>query len=444
MKEIETKYEKIFFGDIPGIPDINVTISGCRFYPGGKFYDIADFLNKVIHRWYVPEVKIEGLLMTLRRDIPVCNMPLKQAHEAYYDNMMSSHVAQLSGSGKLFISLGNGNGPLVYVIDTKRHKAGIFPEDFDSEYMCYTGTGDFTPDNKYWLFIRWPLKDSVDILNGIKNEAACQIGRINLVNYENEMFYELDSPDFIHQITCSPDYRYLVFTTFRSFPNVPYPECSFEDDPDGYKKSHEAGIALEKMVTIDLEKKIHWRTEIPVPAPAHFEFDPVDPHVFYVSAHNFSWAGSYANVILEGPAALFKMRIKDGETVVEKKYSDGNFLRITQHMPFSYDGRTLIGVTNAPNYLDIIDADSMTLWRRVETYQAPSVDFTKTGNAPCPRHPDMCLNVNPSRDGRYIVLESHKYYRIYDLLEDRFLENTVPLYLPDKAGRVGHTRIACQ
>ena len=47
------------------------------------------------------------------------------------------------------------------------------------------------------------------------------------------------------------------------------------------------------------------------------------------------------NLILEGPAALIKMRIKEGETVVESIYSDEYFLRITQHMPFMYKDKIL-------------------------------------------------------------------------------------------------------
>ena len=84
-------------------------------------------------------------------------------------------------------------------------------------------------------------------------------------------------------------------------------------------------------------------TRIPVPVPSHMEFDPHEPDVFYISAHNVASFDS-TTVMLEGPAAVCKLRIGDGQTVVEDLYSEENFFRITQHVPFQYDGRTLIAV----------------------------------------------------------------------------------------------------
>ncbi len=146
-------------------------------------------------------------------------------------------------------------------------------------------------------------------------------------------------------------------------------------------------------------------TRIPVPVPSHMEFDPHEPDVFYISAHNVASFDS-TTVMLEGPAAVCKLRIGDGQTVVEDLYSEENFFRITQHVPFQYDGRTLIAVTNDPNKLELVDAKTMTLWRRAEMFPAPQIDFSRTGNAVSPTYPMTCRSINPAADGRYIVLES--------------------------------------
>jgi hypothetical protein len=189
---------------------------------------------------------------------------------------------------------------------------------------------------------------------------------------------------------------------------------------------------------VDLIAKRHWKTDIPVPAPAHCEFDPLDPDIFYLSAHHISPAAG--GVMIEGPAAIFKMRIREGKTIIEGSYTDKSFFRIRQHMPFLYQGRTLIAATNFPNYLDLIDAGEMVLWRRIELFPAPPLDFSATGNALCPVYPESCFFINPSRDGKYIVIGNSRYFSIYDVERDCMRDGRVPLYLPEGCTAVGHTR----
>jgi hypothetical protein len=196
----------------------------------------------------------------------------------------------------------------------------------------------------------------------------------------------------------------------------------------------------EKLVTVDLELVRHWRTDIPVPVPAHLEFDPVDPSLFYVSTHHF--CPTESDLILEGPASLLKMRIGDGETLIEGEYSDDQFFRMTQHVPFLYQGRVLVAVTNFPNKLDLIDAESMSLWRRIELFPTPPLDLSRTGNVACPTYPGICLSMNPSKDGKYVVLQSSRDFLVYSVEEDRLLAATVPQYLPEGMKPVGHTRLA--
>jgi len=135
------------------------------------------------------------------------------------------------------------------------------------------------------------------------------------------------------------------------------------------------------------------------------------------------------------------MRIRAGETVIEGGYSDDQFFRMSQHIPFTFEKRLLIAVTNLPNKIDLIDAETMTLWRRIELFPAPAVDRSRTGNVVCPVYPGSSFAVNPSRDGRFLVLETSEGFIVYSLEEDRLLPAVIPRFLPEGVKGTGHTRL---
>jgi len=437
-----TNHELISFAEISDLPEIDLLFTACRTGQDAYTIDVLDLSLKTIDRWSVPVTRIPRAAELLEKNVPAEKVPFGSSHQSYYDDcMMSSHAAQLSAQGKIFVCMGNFyNGFYAYVIDSESGQAHIFPDTFEEELMLYSSTGAFTPDQDHWLYIRWPFRDSIDIINGKRESSACEIGRARISDLKHEILYRIENVDRIHQIACSSSGRHVVFTPFTWDLKSPYPQATMDEDPEGYRRSHEAGMKMEKLVTVDLELGRHWRTEVPVPVPAHVEFDPIDPSLFYVSSHHF--CPTESDLILEGPASLFKMRIGDGETLIEGEYSDDLFFRMTQHVPFLYQGRVLVAVTNFPNKLDLIDAESMSLWRRVELFPAPLLDLSRTGNASCPTYPGICLSVNPSKDGKYIVLQSSEGFPVYSVEEDRLLGATVPQYLPEGMKPVGHTRLA--
>ena len=442
MKQLMANHELISFSGIPDLPEIDVLFTACRIGQDCYTVDILDFSAITINRWSVPFKKIPRAIEELEKKLSAERVPFGISHKAYYEDfLMSLHAAQLSVQGKIFVCMGDFfNGFYTYVIDSKSYQAEIFPNTFEAELMFYSSTGDFTPNQDHWLYVRWPFRDSIDILNGTREHAECEIGRVRISDLENEVLYRIENVDRIHQITCSPDGRYVVLSPFTWDLKSPYPRATMDEDPEGYRRSHEAGMKRDKLVTVDLELNRHWLTDIPVPVPAHFEFDPIDPSVFYLSTHHFCPMGS--DVILEGPASLFKMRIRDGQTLIEGQYSDDQFFRMSQHVPFLYRSRVLVAVTNLPNKLDLIDAETMSLWRRVALFPSPPLDLSRTGNLLCPTYPTSCFSINPSKDGKYIVLEASEDFPVYSVEEDRLLKAAVPRYLPEGVKGVGHTRLA--
>jgi hypothetical protein len=441
MKYLKTRLDRLSVPDIRGLPEIDVTFTACRTGPDVNIIDIVDFSGKAIDRWTVPVIDVPQATEILKREFPVGKLPPDISSTETYckDHLMRPHAAHLASNGNIFVALSdNYNGFCSLAIDTKLGKAYLLPEDFDNGLMCYTSTGSFTPDGVYWMFMRWPLKDSIGIMNGREKPVGCEIGVISTDGFQTKILYTLDSRDKIHQIKCSPSGRYAVFSPFTWDLRVPYPSVPISEDPAGYSESHSAGMKTEEVITVDLYAKRHWKTGVTVPGLAHFEFDPFDAGVFYVSAHNICPA--VGGVMVEGPAVIFKMRINEGSTAIEGEYSDNSFFRIRQHIAFAYKGRTLLAVTNFPNYLELIDAGTMTLWRRIELFPAPPLDFSVTGNALCPTYPETCFYINSSSDGRYLVLGSSRCFSIYDIDNDRILDIEVPLFMPEGCHDTGHTR----
>ncbi len=441
LRPLQANHESISLADIPGLPEIEVHFTACRTGPEVNLVDIIDLSKKIIDRWTFPAVKAPRAVEMLERHIDVDKLPPGiNDHEIYCnDHLMRSHVAHLSRNGKLFINVSdNYNGFCVYIIDISSGEAHIFPEDYDTRLMCYTSTGSFSPDNKHWMFLRWPFMDAINIKKGNSESTECEVGWIDTESLQSEIQYSLRSGDENHQITCSPSGRYAVFAPFKWDLNVPYPPVTLAENPEGYRMSNEGGIITYGLVTVDLQLKKHWKTDISVPVLGHFEFDPVDPDVFYTSAHNICPAPG--GLMLEGPSAIFKLKIQDGRTVIVGKYSEEDLFRIRQHAVFRYENRTVIAATNFPNYLELINADDMTLWRRIELFKAPTIDLSHTGNAICPVYSESCFMINPSTDGKYIVLGNSECFSVYDVENNKVLDLKIPLYMPERYSDVGHTR----
>jgi hypothetical protein len=440
MLEIDVEHELINI-NFPDALQVDVKFGACRTNPNLaiNFFDVVDFSKRCIERWSIPSVKIPNTIEYVNSMI--ADKDLTVSKEFYLKELSTTHVVQVSPSGILFINRGNFyNGTVITIIDTNNNKAFNFPNDYDTNPMLYTATGGFSSDYKYWYFVRWPLEDGLLIIKGEKHSTICEVGRISVDTLEYEHVCKIEAEDEIHQITCSPDGRFLVFTSFKSILNVPYPDTSWKEDCDSYKNSHKGGIKRQSVVTIDIETGKNWKTEVMIPVSAHMEFDPNDSTAFYVSSHNFA-LNKATEVILEGPGAITKMRIMDNKTVIEGVYTDKHFYRLSQHVPFTYQDRTLIAVTNIPNKLDFIDGATMSLWRQASFFEAGVLNFESTGSVVSPGYEKAFYSINPSQDGSYVVLESEKNFHIYDVSNDVFLEFSVDRCIVKGAHGTGHTRL---
>ncbi len=398
-------------------------------------FSIVDFLEKEVRSWNVslpPTRKTNALFKEHVKEYRPPHLRMRLP----FMGLGIPHCSHVSPAGYICSS----NGFYNYIIDMRPNQARIFPENYlTAAPMHYSKQGNFSSDGLRWYFVRWPLSAWADMLDGKADTVPCQVGRISLADLKEEILLEMDYQEETHEIACSPDDRYAVFCTFKQQLCVPYPRASFFASRHGYRTSHEAGIRLQQLVTLDLKSGNHWPAEAPAPVIGHHVFDPDDPAVFYSSAHNVVF--HEMNAILEGPATLLKFRITDGKTEVIEKYSDDQFFRIFQHEVFKYNGTTYVAVMSYPRYLYILYADNLRLFRRIETSPAARVCFGDTGSALCEQSKGIYFTVNASEDGRFIAIGSDAEFLVYDMAADKLM--SMRNHLPKGFGigdSIPHTR----
>ncbi len=433
------KTSEILFCNPGDLPQVNLRLTVP--HPGSNnghpalHFSLVDFIEKRIKSWSVS-------LPPCRKTNTLFKAHIKRYKPAYlrlrlpFMGLGIPHCSHMSKTGYICAS----NGFYNYIIDTHSNGVRIFPEDYlAAAPMHYSKQGNFSSDGAYWYFVRWPLTGWADLIDEKADSVPCQVGRVSLRELKEEVLLELDYQEETHEIACSPDDRYAVFCTFKQELCVPYPRDSFFSSRLGYRLSHEAGIRPQQLVTMDLHRRLHWLTGLPAPVVGHHVFDPDDPAVFYSSAHNVVF--HEMNAFLEGPATLFKLKIADGSTSIEGRYSDDHFMRIFQHELFKYKSRTYIAVMSYPRYLYILSAADMSLYRRIEVSPAKAIVCRDGGSALCEKSKGIYFTVNASEDGRYVVMGSDADFLMFDMETDEL--TSLGRYLPQGFGigaSIPHTR----
>ena len=398
-------------------------------------YSVVDFRKQHIQSWSVS-------LPSCRKTDALFRAHVRRYRPGYLRLRMPfmglgiPHCSHMSKKGVICAS----NGFYSHVIDTRSNSVRIFPSDYLTAIpMHYSKQGNFSSDGEQWYFVRWPLTGWADIVDGKAASVPCEVGRVALNGLEEEILLRVDYQEETHEIACSPDDRHAVFCTFKQELCIPYPRASFFSSRHGYRVSHQAGMRPQRLVTLDLKGRTHWLTELPAPVIGHHAFDPDDPAVFYSSAHNVVFHEMSA--ILEGAATLLKLRIGDGKTSIEGRYSDSQFFRIFQHEVFKYRNETYIAVMSYPRYLYILKTRDMTLHKRVQVAPGGLSDFCDHGNILCEQTKGIYFTVNASEDGRFIVMGSDADFLMYDMETDQLIP--IKRHLPKGFGvgeSIPHTR----
>ena len=278
----------------------------------------------------------------------------------------------------------------------------------DSHFVASTGIQGNSP---------WPhalVGLHAHSIDGLEQEQIHYLKALTHLCPTND--YEFDFKDRIHQCTISSDGRHMVFAPMR----VLRPRGqSREFRPEEVMRRLQETVVLDSMATLDLLNNKVWLTEIPYPIPAHFELDPFDANVLYVSTH--SLVPHSEGVLCFQPGTIHKMRISNGETIIEGAYTHPGFVRTTQHCVFGWNGRAFIAATNQ-NKLEIIDASTMTLYHVYRLGDDPLYDNADFNDPEflqkpfnLPPQPAWCDSISASGDGAHLILHLTDGFGIFDM-----------------------------
>lgn len=389
-------------------------------YGGGpsaeNIFELADYEAQEYTTWRVPAPGCPYPLSKFSVDVPTHALPMRMSHVSYLLWQRGIHVAQLSPS-KRFMVGARYNYFFLDILDlesdtyTRWHDLPASEGDW-----LYVATGDFDGDKDQYLFVRWPFRDAVAGMQDGSNRVHCQVGRLDLVTKTAEILHEFDFQDRIHQCTISGDGRYMVFAPMRVLRPEGDPKKLKEED---IMRNLQQTVVLDSMATLDLQTGKVWYTQIPYPIPAHFELDPYDPHLFYVSTHSLM---PFADgVLCFQPGTLHKLRILNDLSVIEGTFTYPGFIRTTCHCVYAYQGRVYMAATNQ-NKLEIIDAESMTSWHRFKIADDPFYDTADFSDPDflkkpfkLPGTPAWCSSICSSADGSKLILRLADRMAIFDM-----------------------------
>lgn len=421
-----------------GTPPIKALVSNAYISggPAGQnIFELADFEKQEYVTWTMPSPDCDLSLREFCKEVRPDTLPMRMSHLSYILWKRGVHVTQLSPSKKWFIGV-RYNYFFLDILNTETGEVIRWHDLPPSDGLWdYVATGDFDGDKDEFLFVRWPVRDTIRGMNENTNNVHCQVCRLDLNTMRNTILYEFDFQDRIHQCTISADGRYMVFAPMRRLRPGGDPRKLKQED---IMRNLQETVVLDSMATLDLAEGKVWLTKIPFPIPAHFELDPYDPNVFYVSTH--SLMPHSEGVLCFQPGTIHKMRIKNGETVVEGTYTHPGFVRTTQHCVFGWRDHAYIAATNQ-NKLELINAETMKLWHSFKLGDDPLYDNANFNDPEflkkpfnLPPQPDWCDSVSASGDGSKVVLHLKDCFGIFDMESKeivgrvRYRANLVPQF----------------
>ncbi len=392
--------------------------------------ELLDFqkLEHVLYKVNVPTIPVD--LAKFSENVNIDTLPMGMNHLSYLMWKQSVHVVQLSPNKKYIIAPRYN----FFYLDILELETGKYIKwhDLPKEegLWDYVATGDFDIAENAFYFCRWPLEDAIKGMNDGTNSVRMQVGKLFLDTLKAEIIHEFTFKDRVHQCTISGDGRYMVFAPMRVLLPKENPHTIAEKE---LMKKIQSWAILDNMATLDVQTKTVTETTIPYPIPAHFELDPFDPHLVYVSTH--SLLPHAEGVLCFQPATIHKLRIIDGVATIEATYTHKNFVRSIQHCVFVYENEVYIAATNQ-NKMEIIRASDMSLWHQYKIVDDPlydDADFSKADflEKPfkLPAAAAHCDSISASVDGKKLVLRMAKEFLVYDVKEKRCTAKIIRLPL---------------
>ena len=338
--------------------------------------------------------------------------PYGQSESQWWEYCLAPHSYLPLNDGKIQVGLNFFNRFLH--LDLNLRSAQLVDPGVGSAMLSTTNWFD-QKTGELW-FASWPASQTVRRIINPRENVCVAIWKLAIQDERVEQVWQGNLGDSLHQLSLSPDYRFLILTELGLRLEEAIPAESPDQDPSAWKKVRERGLVPSEILILNLKTGKEWRLP-PMLTAGHVEFDPDDQEICYLSGHNIGLIGPKVGIF--GSGIIKKYRLKKTGPEFAGEFSHPYFHRITTHIVFRHRGKILIGVTGYPNTIFLIDAATMKLYKTIEMDLADIVETVQ--------FPHICrqdsYGIGASKDGEALIAVGTGFVQVAHIDEGRFSFN---------------------
>jgi hypothetical protein len=316
--------------------------------------------------------------------------PYGQSESQWWEYCLAPHSYLPLNDGKIQVGLNFFNRFLH--IDSNLRSAQLINPGVGNAMLSTTNWFD-QKTGELW-FASWPASQTVRRINNPRENVCVTIWKFSVKDNHAEQVWQGNLGDSLHQLSVSPDRRFLILTELGLRLEEVIPAKSPEQAPKAWRQALDRGLVPSEILVLNLKTGEEWR--LPMLTAGHVEFDPEDQETCYFSEHNIGLLGPKVGIF--GSATIKKIKLKKTGPELAGEFSHPMFHRITTHIVFRHRTKTLIGVTVYPDTVFLIDAATMKLYK---TIAMDSTDIVETSQIPHVCTQDS-YGIAPSADGEAI------------------------------------------
>lgn len=305
--------------------------------------------------------------------------------------MTVPHTVTELGNGRFIINLWSWSGYLL--IDTIRQTVTYQLLDEADAGSVLGSQQVFDPGTQSLYGMSFSLHDSLKRIADPHTPVAFTIFKHKPGTPDTKTIWEGALADSMHDLLLNVTRQYGV-------------ACEL-----GMHRDAQGNIQPSQVLILDLKRKREWILDHFTVA-AHACFDAEDPHVFYVSNHNFQFQhsrldqllrrGSYA-VQFRGPASIYQYRLTDQGPKQCGLFTRDDFYRLTNMHAVLIRGRRMLVAMGFPDVVFLIDAETMRCTGKIQVRDPHS------------RKPALIGTIVPTPDSEKLLMQTTRSFQIVDM-----------------------------
>jgi len=311
--------------------------------------------------------------------------------------MTVPHAVTYIGNSRFIINLWSYYGYLEIDCRKKSINYNVIEEN-DDNYVLGSQQW-FDPDKDELYFMSYSLRDSLRRAIDPYHKVFCKILKHENKTGETKKIWEDDFVDYLHDILINKNRQYCVVPELGMF------------------LDNAKNLIPSKVLILDLKNNKQWIISCFIVA-AHAQFDPDEPDIIYFSNHNFEFKHSNIFTLLRkatyginfrGPASVYKYHLTSNGPEELGMFTEPDFFRLTNLHVFNHRGQKILAAIGSPNYIFIVDAESMKYIKKIEINH-PRTLKSLYRNVPC-----IIGTISPSIDGEKIFAHTTRSFQVIDV-----------------------------